>query len=119
MAKKSSNKKIKRAQGQLIDPLTQEIITDEHAGQIMCIYAPCNWPFMHKSFVKSFLKLIHPANVVALKKYGVTNYFPLIHDSFPVCKIPFLIINSFGKLNNISLIGSRVLFSKTYFPLIE
>jgi len=81
---KKSEKRIKASKRQLVNPLSGEIVTNDHKGQLLCIYAPVSWPFMHKGFVKNFLRVIHPANIVQLKKWGITDYFPLLHDSFPV-----------------------------------
>jgi len=78
-------KVINLSEKKLITPQGQEIKTPLTTGDILCIYAPLSWPFTYSKFFKSFVKVIHPNNMIPLRKLNITNYFHLLPPKFPVC----------------------------------
>lgn len=68
-------------------------------NKILCIYAPCSWPFVYRKFFTNFLNIVHPKMVVPLREFGITDYFWNIEPSFPVCKNRNLAVKKAQKYN--------------------
>jgi glycosyltransferase involved in cell wall biosynthesis len=72
--------------GKPITPAIKHLPKNPDDKKLLCIYVPASWPFVFRKFFTSFLKIIHPINIIKLREFGIVNYFTLVEPKFPLCK---------------------------------
>jgi len=61
-------------------------LPERTGSSMLCVYAPCTWPFLYRKFVVSLLGILSFENILALRQYNIERYMVDLRTSFPICR---------------------------------
>lgn len=74
------------ADGTILPKHMKKFPEDDRQDKVLMVYSPLAMDRVPRLFMLSFLKVIHPKKMVPLRKFGISDYFTHLPNTFPICK---------------------------------